>query len=342
MMKKWFKTAAILLVALATGLGTAQAAEWNFYGSARMETFITDTDNGTSSTTEFSEELQSNARIGAKVTVSDSINARFEYGSKSSGVNLRQLWGEWNFGKGSLLVGQTYTPIYATYSATVFDSGRGLEKYGAISASRQPMIRLSFGGLQLAAVEPESKVLTGTTTSETHMPKLEAGYTMKFNSGSVKCVAGYNTYELDNTHDVDSWVVGIGGKFEFGPAFLAGSVYTGQNLGPYGFKNSPADDPKISGGTVVDNESVGYTFIAGYKVNDMVTLEAGYGYTESEMDESGSKEDDASQYYLQAKLTLGTGVYIVPEIGFVDEGKDSTGAQEDEITYYGAKWQINF
>ncbi|MCG8568153.1 MAG: porin [Desulfobacterales bacterium] len=335
------KVAALLVTTLGLA-ASAQAAEWNFYGSARVETFISDTDENGSSTTEYSQMLQENARIGAKVRVSDSLRARFEYGTKGSNANIRQIWGEWTFGSGSLLVGQTYTPIYNSYSSSVYDNGRGLEGYGVISASRKPMVRLKFGGFQVAAVSPASKVLTGTTASENNIPKLEMGYTMKFNSGSVKLVGGYNTYELDNKYDVDSYVVGIGGKVKFGAAFLAGSIYTGQNLGPYGFKNSPNDDPTISANNVVDNESMGFTLIAGYKFNDMVKVQAGYGYTESELDQANSKEDDASQYYLQAKLTLAPGVYIVPEIGFVDEGKDANGNQEEEVTYYGAKWQINF
>ncbi len=100
-------TAALAMIL--TAAMTAAASEWNFYGNARIGTFYEDTDNpGGTDTTSFNEYLHGNSRIGAKVRVSDQLRARFEYGT---GVNVRQLWGEWNFGAGSLLVGQTYTPF---------------------------------------------------------------------------------------------------------------------------------------------------------------------------------------------------------------------------------------
>ena len=87
---------------------------------------------------------------------------------------------------------------------------------------------------------------------------------------------------------------------------------------------------------------MGFTFCAGYKVNDMFSFEAGYGYSEGELDQAGAVEDDAQAYYVQAKITLAPGVYIVPEIGVIDELNDSTGAEQSDTLYYGAKWQINF
>ncbi|MCG8568152.1 MAG: porin [Desulfobacterales bacterium] len=345
-MRKWIKICAAVTAALALSL-SAHAAEWNFYGSARMETFFEHTDNVGSTETTYDEDLQSNARIGAKVRVNDSLKGRFEYGTKEDAqgtrnANIRLLWGEWDFGGGKLMVGQSYTPIYTSYSKAVYDSGRGLEKYGAISASRQPMIRLTMGGFQVAIIEPANEKLVTTDEVENNYPKVEAAYRIKFNSGSVKFVGGFNSYELNDVHDVDSYVVGVGGKMKFSRCFIAGSVYIGQNLGTYKFKTSPGGDPLVSGNNLIDSDDMGITLVTGYKVNDMFSFEAGYGYIESELDQSGYSEDDATHYYIQSQVTLAPGVYIVPEIGMVDEGEDQNGAEEKEVTYYGAKWQINF
>ncbi|MCG8637370.1 MAG: porin [Desulfobacterales bacterium] len=338
-MKKWIKLG-ISLVAVLTMAVSVQAAEWNFYGSARVETFWEDKD--IADTTSLDMALQENARIGAKVTVSDDLKARFEYGTKGGSANIRQLWGEWNFGAGKFLVGQTYTPIYTVYSNSAYDDGGALEGYGATSASRKAMLRLSFGGLQIAAVEPGTDALTGTATEVT-MPKMELAYTAKFDAVDVKLAGGYQSYEIDSAYDINSYVLSIGAKAKFGAAYLAGSFFTGQNLEPYGFKFASDVDPALTGTSGVDDsEEFGYHLVAGYKLNDMLTLEAGYGYLEAELDQSGSREDDASQYYLQGKITLAPGVYVVPEIGVVDEGKDSSGTEEEETTYFGAKWQINF
>lgn len=57
------------------------------------------------------QKLHGNSRIGARVKVSDSVNGRFEYGALN-GVNLRILWGEWNFGAGSLGVVSTTAVLF--------------------------------------------------------------------------------------------------------------------------------------------------------------------------------------------------------------------------------------
>jgi len=89
----------------------AMAADWSFYGSARMYTFMSDYSKEYTGTG-FSDDdlswfLQGNSRIGAKVKAG-AVSGRFEYGS---GPSLRLLNGAWNFGGGTLVVGQDYSPI---------------------------------------------------------------------------------------------------------------------------------------------------------------------------------------------------------------------------------------
>jgi long-subunit fatty acid transport protein len=93
----------------------------------------------------------------------------------------------------------------------------------------------------------------------------------------------------------------------------------------------------ISGTRVLDNDSMGYAMVAGYKLNDRFTFEAGYGFVESDIDEAPA-DDEAQAYYANVTVTLAPGVFFVPEIGRFD-GKE---AIDGETTYYGIKWQINF
>ena len=80
--------------------------------------------------------LQSNSRIG--VTVSNgAVGGGFEYGT---GVNVRKLYGIWNFGAGTLLVGQTYVPISIFLSNQVFDADADLLAWGAIYKGRRLII----------------------------------------------------------------------------------------------------------------------------------------------------------------------------------------------------------
>jgi len=67
---------AVLLVFF-TGSAYA-AAEWNFYGSARISTFYSNIDDnpfqaGSPHTSDYEQDLNGNARIGAKVKVSDTL-----------------------------------------------------------------------------------------------------------------------------------------------------------------------------------------------------------------------------------------------------------------------------
>ena len=94
-----------LIVLLVLGLvSPVMAADWNFYGSARMTTFYVTEDFGDFENAIGEDDdaglihtLQGNARIGATVKASDQIGGRFEYGS---GPNLRLLYGTYNFGGG--------------------------------------------------------------------------------------------------------------------------------------------------------------------------------------------------------------------------------------------------
>ncbi len=329
---------------------SASAADWNFYGSARVQTFVTDTDNkgGVQDTKNFSQTLQSNARIGARVKVSDELVGRFEYGASGGNANLRHLYGEWDFGSGKFLVGQTDTPLNMAFSNQVYNNDDNLEPYGQVDAGRRAMLRLSFGGFQIAAIEPDTDSFVPVdTTTEVKIPKIEASYRLDLDTAFLQFQGGYQTYELTDTgtaltHDVDSYILAVGGQVTFGAVYLGGDLWVGQNTGAYGFNCAVDDNPAISGTTLVDNDSLGYVIVAGMKLNDTFSFEAGYGYTEGELDMSGSNEDDAASYYVQSTITLTDGVFFVPEIGAIDNKQDNTGSEESEIVYYGIKWQINF
>ncbi len=328
---------------------SASAADWNFYGSARVETFITDTDNkGTPDTKNFSQSLQTNSRIGANVKVNDELVGRFEYGASGGNANIRHLYGEWNFGAGNFLVGQTDTPLNMAFSNQVYGSDDNLEPYGQVDAGRRSMLRLSFGNFQIAAIRPDTTAFAAAgTTPEVKMPKIEASYRLDLDNAFLQFQGGYQTYELTDattfiTHDVNSYILAVGGQVTFGAVYLGGDLWVGQNTGAYGFNCAADTDPAVSGTTLTDNDSLGYVIVAGMKINDTFSFEAGYGYAEGELDQSGSNKDDLASYYIQSTVTLANGVFFVPEIGVVDNKKDNAGNDQSEIVYYGIKWQINF
>jgi hypothetical protein len=83
----------------------------------------------------------------------------------------------------------------------------------------------------------------------------------------------------------------------------------------------PADDPVVAGGEVRDTDEIGWLAVVNFKANDMLAFEAGYSNRETE-NETWAENDDVQSYYVNAVITFAPGVFIVPEIGKIDGGKD--------------------
>jgi hypothetical protein len=321
---------------------TAAAAEWNFYGSARMTTFYEMDDQNNADDDDTTWGLQGNARIGATVKVNDTLVGGFEYGSTP---NLRKLYGEWDFGAGKLLVGQTYTPACTYfYSNQVWASDNDLLDSGQQYAGRKPMIRLTFGDFKLAFISPNTSDTAGIGgDTDTTLPKIEAAYNMKMDAFFVDVYGGYNSFDQADI-SVDSYLVGVGGGFDVGSLYIKANVYYAQNGSAYGLLGIGDDSLSYNARNqeVIDVDTFGYLAVVGFKASDALTLEAGYGAVSHEQDVNNSDSDDASTLYVNASITLAPGVFIVPEIGFIDYQDDAGGADEGDMTYFGAKWQMNF
>ncbi|MEE9503636.1 MAG: hypothetical protein V3V90_00765, partial [Thermodesulfobacteriota bacterium] len=95
----------------------AIAAEWEFTGSSRMDTWMTSVDNVAPTLDD--DDLMWNR------SVTTNIGATVEAGDISGGFNLwsdmgtvysrdfTQLYGRWNFGGGTLTVGKDWVPVNA-------------------------------------------------------------------------------------------------------------------------------------------------------------------------------------------------------------------------------------
>lgn len=395
---------AALLVFMVSSAATA--AEWNFYGSARVSTFYTDftgdifrpTGNAPGSaygalqgliegtgldTKNYEQDLNGNARIGANVKVSDTLSGRFEYGAKNGSANMRILWGEWDFGAGSLGVGQHYTPLLFPYSNQVYnvygkkDGDTNMSLFGMLYGKRKSMVRLKFGNFMVAAVEPKTTVyyhhditlgqaaVASQPTKEARLPAIQAKYKIDFDQGHINLAGGYSTFKVKNAgidYDVNSYVLALGGRVNVGKAYFKGNVWGGQNVGNLadiavngalvstttdgrstndgpglGFAkfNSRAALGKIG---VTDNDALAGLIVAGYEIRKGLYLEAGWGYTSTELDEATATKDDSEAYYLQATIFLAPGVFLTPEIGRWDAKQEN----QPDVKYFGVKWQINF
>ncbi len=333
----------------------AMAAEWNFYGSARFATWTVDKDSdvaGVDSDRDTIWNQQGNSRIGATVKFNDEIGGGFEM---NDSFGKRKLYGTYNFGAGKLLIGQDYTPSTFFYSNSVYDGDGDLLGVGQFYVGRRQMIQLTFGDLKLAFIQPEAIDYTGFDT-DTTLPKIEVCYGFKTDMFFVDVFAGYQTYELDATsadEDVDAYVVGLGGGVNIGPAYIKAMGHFGQNFGNYSAYNvgyngtvpTLRDEATFVSGKLEDVDGWGALAVVGFKVNDMLTVEAGYGYEEADLDNSGRDEDWVEQYYLNATINITKGFFIVPEIGLIQGERGQApgvATNEPDVFYMGAKWQINF
>ena len=406
------------LLVFTTGSAFA-AAEWNFYGSARVSTFYSDFEadpfDPGENTDNFEMDLNGNARIGANVKVNDDLTARFEYGAKSGDSNIRILWGEWNFGRGKLGIGQHYTPLLFPYSNQVYnihgkeDGDVNMSSFGMLYGSRKPMVRLKFGNFQVAMVEPRERVFCAFThndvdgdgavplpdptgeidlrqsqpDSEIKLPSIQFKYKHDFKAGHVSLAGGYQTFDVTEDNQdfaVESYLLGIGGRVNWGKAYFKANVWGGQNTGNLAdllangnlastydavssgdsdgsgmgyarysdgslYNNSPGNSVGEEAG-VTDVDVLAAMLVVGYEIRKGLYVEAGYGYTEAEFDETDSVKDDAETAYLQSTIFLAPGVFITPEIGWYDAKEGSSSAVYREtnthLYYFGAKWQINF
>ncbi len=329
-------------------------------------------------------DLQANSRIGAKVTSGD-IAAVFEVGiNDSTNENIqdddfktRLLYGTWEFADGcTLLIGQDYTPVYTNLSGQVHNADDGLNPYGMAYDGRQPQIKLLINNFELAFIEPETDYEVtfledpfysafgnpdtafqagALADTDTTLPKIAARYTFKTDAFAIRPYAGWQTVKAEyhapgyeDDEDVDAYVVGLDAKFYFGPAWLAAAGYFSQNPGVYGLLQACNRMPAWTATGIEDNDSYGLAAAAGYKFNDMVSIEAGIGYVNSEVEiaDGIDWEEETLTYYVNLPIKVADIFFIIPEIGFIDFGDTEIDGVPDidngDQWYAGAKWQINF
>lgn len=352
-MKKFFIVlSAMALVAAFVG---PVAAEWNFYGSVRVVTIyeapddvFNDTRGGGSINGDdqlaLDVNLQNNSRIGAKVKAGN-ISGRWEY---RWSPNNTLLYGAWNFGRGILVVGWDYTPMKFSFSKTIYNTEGVMYGLGNAYGSRHGQIKLKFGGFQIAIIDNTASTTglpAGYTDDDVVLPKIEANYKASVGAISYQIGGGFATYSVEQTGfksiDVTSWVINAGIAYTPGVWYVKLGAYymvNGTNAGWTGGGAVTANGTS----DIYDNKAWGTHIVAGYIINKMFKIEAGYGYTTNEADSPTAGSDPSQFYYFQCPITLAKGVYIVPEIGAHDLMTSAAGAAEGRKFYAGAKTQIDF
>jgi hypothetical protein len=419
--KKTMKKLLVLLTAAAMVFAFAasvSAAEFNFYGNARLHTFSWEDSKEVNAQT-FLDEYNKNedegvafdesdrdldmslgaiSRFGAKINISDELTANVEFGmgatSESTSLSLRHLNGEYDFGAGKILVGQYWHPfaVNVGYSNQVGNGDDGLGNVGGFTTGRVPQIRLNFGDFALHFMSPKHPTIAGIGNAyndalivdpsvpdydlglgvtpgayyddDVSWPHVAAVYNAAYENFTFGITGSFQSYEVSDTrgthldlvtletvtgksYDVDSYGLKFGMQGNFGLFTLGVTYGFGENLGNMGIEAQSGKDDTPGAFYDAVNDKIGdvetsaYTIVGAFKVNDMVTLEAGYGKVSNDID-GGLQDDESNAYYLQAAINIADGFVVTPEIGKYDYEEDENGKDEGDATYFGAKWQINF
>jgi hypothetical protein len=203
---------------------------------------------------------------------------------------------------------------------------------------------------------------TATGNPNVYLPKFEAAYKLSLGSGYIYPYAGFQWYQVKSfntgttnsqvTSDLDviSYVVGFSTSWNIGAFSIGGQLSYGQNEGisgwANGYNNANSQLPvlKTGGDDIANVHTIQAMIIPALRVTDTLRFEAGLGYRQDNADGAPgfSQKDDSWAAYLQATITLAPGLYLGPEVGYIDFMDNRAGNDEGYEWYAGAKWQIDF
>ncbi|MBU5613030.1 hypothetical protein [Geomonas azotofigens] len=272
-MKKMNIAAMTCAAALACS-APALAIDLNGYGNIKLGTFWTQNSFYSPATgaarhdSDFSLDNFGDSFVGVKVKEGE-YSGVAEVGlynpkAYSKGVEVRLLYGEWDFGEGKLRIGKTPSP-YVFRSQQVWDSDGGFNGYGSLWDGRYANIKVTMNnGFYVDAMQPRVGNQANNTTNvspnadvtaaysqtgnsyaatytdyDTMLPKMVVGYEGKLNNWSYGGGVAGNWYKVTSStnnstpvkHDIYSYLAFFHGKVDLAPVELSYNVFTGQNTG---------------------------------------------------------------------------------------------------------------
>ena len=341
-------------VAFVFAFTTPAAADVSFSGYVAFQTYMHDVDNP--APTKDTSDLDWD-----KDNVCSRLSIKFKEGPVGGYVEIRphtasyvrHWWGTWNFGGGTLGVGQFWTPDFSSISSMKYGCG-AMDVVDCGGSVRQPMIQVQFGGLKIAAAKPSTGVAAGLpggyTDTETSMPKLIASYNLNLGGVGLKFYGGMNSVDArdpltDQSQSIDSNLFGVNATYGAGPLTIKGQVWTATNSQEYGAGTTGHFAATWDGSKVCDESFMAYGIDLGYKVSDTVKVTAGYIVGESESDQTGTYEDETSTMHVNATFALAKGVSITPEYAVLDRSdvKNAGVTTKEAVdTRIGVYWKIAF
>ena len=225
-----------------------------------------------------------------------------------------------------------------------------------------------------ATTDAFSDSLAINVGSDILIPRIELSYDINLDSLRGRVVGGYKTFKAitnegtgsEDSKNIDAWIAALAMKYSAGPFFAGVTGFYAENVASYsgdgaggvvamnirkhgtvangGLGGHVSGMPEINSltGEIDDCKTWGAHAVIGYKINDIVSAEIGYGYQQDKWNDSGKLV--AQSYYFNIPINIAKGFSITPEIGIetykLKSGGDSTKIGKN--TYFGANWRILF
>ncbi|WP_300920797.1 hypothetical protein [Helicobacter japonicus] len=307
--------------------------------------------------------VQNNSNIGFDV-VADKFKAKVEFGAiendpfgtaNGAVAPLRYLWGSYDTGLGTILVGKANTPTTDIFSTGVINNDTALNGFGGLStATRRLQVQYNVAGLSLALISDYIAELASTSSqpnanSSSTMPRIALSYTIYNGSNPLFQIAGtYKRFTRKSEgnptittsqasgNPIDAWHISVGTKPTFGNNFVSLFGFYGKNQDVYGETGTFYNNGTWGHSKGIDTDIGRNTKRAGGKAelgiglskDATFTIGAGYQETFVENQQGIYKKYKSVGVFAQVPYKVNANFTLTPVVGWFQ----TSGVNEATIT----------
>ena len=315
-------------------------------------------------------------------------------------VKIRKAYGIYNFGFGTLTIGQAWNPYvkWSHESANYYRS----EAFGALyeDPTTQLKITSNFGlpyidmyfdvikpyvpsnklyinqsvdnpeastdasntEYMILEVERELTTRQPLDNIQSMIPKLAVGCEYKNKLIKATLGAAYNAYKIERTSAVvfnKEWIVSylfylnsalnykkysmnLNAGYAVNPANFGIAVMSAGNTTYNGGASASLYNIATGKYEIKDTWNLQGYIEFGYQITNSIIIHLGYGYSLVDYPIVNTKEDEAAEYYLNAKFNLGGLIALTPAFSYHDYKKDMDGKKEGKDYTLGVLATISF
>lgn len=258
-------------------------------------------------------------------------------------------WEERAVGRATVLIASCFwvaTSLTQALSASPGEAQQGgdyaLEAFSrpypfSLSKGPESPLYTNMRGLQAVSKVSSSGVLDETLQA---LQGVEARYEIDLGNYSFEFSGGYipgmkSLVHSESALDPEAHLGYISLTIPLSQFYLRGGAFFGPSVESLGliFKRSSEEQKSKKG------ELFGYQIRGEYRFSESLSIQAGWGQA---LHEYEMTRESLGSWYLQAQISLGRGMSIIPQVGFIDTTSGHEQRTTEEALYFGARWYINF